>query len=581
VTYHSHNGSEPIEVVYRSSPWEEKTALFRLPVPPSLAPSEALGTKDTRESLSIKVKRIQRGPGCSPIDPGPIDARDLEGDYLQVVVASENAWAPFESLKAQAIAARTFALYKMQYEPRSALFHVCDTEADQVYNPSVSIRPQHRRAVEETRGLVAQWGGEIISAFFVAGTEATKTSRFVTINEGKTGENIVQTPLGLVTAPPSTNPFNRGAMGQVKANQLAEQGWDYKRILRYFYGEDLAIEPLDPFTAGATVEVFATGGANLGIRSSPRSLGDNIIAKAAEGTKMEVRGAPEVADGYRWYRVKLPDGSEGWAASRYLKVAGKTVVIPSSQGLSLEASVIAREMYGDVISVPLPEPNLIQNVFPSEELKMVESLRLHLRVDVRLQGQPVRGAEVFLHSAEGPSLGTTDQAGKVSLVLPVLFFGEPSGEQVQVFVPPAPATRKVSIAARYEGQTATLELELFSAERLRSRTVVVDKQVRDAYVANILLLKRLQTGAELPAQLKLLQVVLTALKIWAVHEAAPQVGDALIVETWRVSVPGQALIYGFSQRLGRDTQILVDQTTWTQDEGVIKTLERRYFGDII
>jgi hypothetical protein len=242
--------------------------------------------------------------------------------------------------------------------------------------------------------------------------------------------------------------------------------------------------------------------------------------------------------------------------------------------------VVAREMYGEVISVPLPDPNLIQNVFPSEELKMVESLRLHLRVDVRLQGKPVRGAEVFLHSAEGPRMGTTDQAGKVNLVLPVLYHGEPSGEPVQVFAPPAPATRKVSIAARYEGQTASFELALFRAERLRSRTIVVDKQVRDAYVANTLLLKRLQTAVELPAQLKLLQVVLTALKIWAIHEAAPQVGDELIVETWRVSVPGQALIYGFSQRLERDGEILVNQTTWTQDEGVIKTLERRYFGEI-
>jgi outer membrane protein assembly factor BamB len=568
-------GFTETEIILSSS---EGVRAIRWPRPRTQVSGE--GGPSPRSPFAIVVKRMKSGVGCSMVDPGPVVSLDLEEDYLPIVVASETPNAPLEALKAQAIASRTFALYKMQFEPRSTSFHVCDTEADQVYNPSVAMRPEHRRAVEETRGLVAKWNGEIISTFFVAGTAATKTSRFVTINEGKTGENILQTALGWVTDPPSRNPFNRGALGQAKANQLAEQGWDYKRILRYFYGADLAIEALDPFTPGATVEVLGTGGANLNVRSSPHLLGDNIIAKVAPGTQVQILGGPQVAERYRWYHVKLADGKEGWAASRYLKVAGKSDAIPSSRSLSLEASVVAREMYGEVIGVPLPEPNLIQNVFPSEELKMVESLRLHVRVDVRLQGQPVRGAEVFLHSVDGPRLGTTDQAGKVNLTLPVLFSGEPSGEQVQVFVPPAPATRKVSIAARHEGQTATIELELFRAERLRSRTVVVDKQVRDAYVANTLLLKRLQTGAELPAQLKLLQVALTAMKIWAIHETAPQVGDELIVETWRVSVPGQALIYGFSQRLVRGGQILVNQTTWTQDEGVIKTLERRYFGEI-
>jgi hypothetical protein len=188
----------------------------------------------------IKVKRMQSGNGCSATDPGPVQSLEIEKEYLPAVVASENAGegVPSEALKAQAIASRTFAIYKMRYEPRSASFHVCDTEADQVYNPSMVVRPEVQRAVEETRGIVTKWNGEVIAAFFVKGDGASGTARFVTVNEGKKGKEIQPTGLGS-----STNTHNRGAMGQDKANELAAQGWDYQRILRYFYGADVTFSP--------------------------------------------------------------------------------------------------------------------------------------------------------------------------------------------------------------------------------------------------------------------------------------------------------------------------------------------------
>jgi len=191
----------------------------------------------------IRVKRMQSGTGYSTTDPGPVQSLDLEQEYLPAVVASENgaAGVPLEALKAQAVASRTFAIYKMQYEPRSASFDVCDTEADQVYNPSVTIRPQVKAAVEETEGIVAKWGGVVIAAFFVKGDEASGTAQFVTVNEGKSGSDVNPTTLGSLT-----NPHNRGAMSQDKANELAAQGWDYQHILRYFYGADLIIEPISP-----------------------------------------------------------------------------------------------------------------------------------------------------------------------------------------------------------------------------------------------------------------------------------------------------------------------------------------------
>lgn len=228
-------------------------------------------------SLTIAVKRVQAGSGCSPDDPGPVETLDLEQEYLPVVVASENGavGVPLEALKAQAVASRTFATYKMQYEPRSASFHVCDTEADQVYNPSVTVNPQVRKAVEDTRSIVARWNGEVIAAFFVKGDQASGTARFVTVNEGKTGNDVRPTSIGSLT-----NTHNRGAMGQDKANELASQRRSYQDILRYFYGADLKIQAIDlrPSSQDSYSHNLVTGGLALS-GTLPYRVGQTLTAR--------------------------------------------------------------------------------------------------------------------------------------------------------------------------------------------------------------------------------------------------------------------------------------------------------------
>jgi hypothetical protein len=194
-------------------------------------------------SSAIRIKRVKAGSGCTPNAPGPIETIDIEQGYLPSVVASENGGAdvPIEALKAQAVASRTFAHYKMQYESRSASFDMCDTEADQVYSPSIQIRSEIQSAVEGTRNIVAKQSGAVIAAFFVKGDQASGTAAYVTVNEGKTGGQVTPTTLGS-----PDNRHNRGAMGQDKANELAAQGWDYQRILRYFYGDDIVFAPIRP-----------------------------------------------------------------------------------------------------------------------------------------------------------------------------------------------------------------------------------------------------------------------------------------------------------------------------------------------
>jgi len=77
---------------------------------------------------------------------------DFEGKYLLGIAEMPSAWHP-EALKAQAIAARTYA-YRYKTEEKE----ICTTEACQVYNDGKAANPPDswKQAVEETRGQVLE-----------------------------------------------------------------------------------------------------------------------------------------------------------------------------------------------------------------------------------------------------------------------------------------------------------------------------------------------------------------------------------------------------------------------------------------
>jgi stage II sporulation protein D len=91
-------------------------------------------------------------------------------DYLRGVVPNELSPAAFpqiEALKAQAVAARTYALAHLgDYSSKG--YDVCATPACQVYRGQGSEHPLTDRAVEETRGVVATWRGRPIRAYYTS-----------------------------------------------------------------------------------------------------------------------------------------------------------------------------------------------------------------------------------------------------------------------------------------------------------------------------------------------------------------------------------------------------------------------------
>jgi SpoIID/LytB domain protein len=92
--------------------------------------------------------------------------------YLYGVVPRELgpiAFPEVEALKAQAVAARTFARRRMQFCGASRCghgYHVIPTTADQVYGGLTAEHPLSTAAVDETRGIVGTYGGGLIEGLY-------------------------------------------------------------------------------------------------------------------------------------------------------------------------------------------------------------------------------------------------------------------------------------------------------------------------------------------------------------------------------------------------------------------------------
>jgi stage II sporulation protein D len=85
-------------------------------------------------------------------------------DYLKGVVPGEmpNVW-PLEALKAQALAARSYAVRNIN---PAAIFDMDDTTLYQIYLGARYEFPSTNTAVEQTKGEVVTWTGEIISTYY-------------------------------------------------------------------------------------------------------------------------------------------------------------------------------------------------------------------------------------------------------------------------------------------------------------------------------------------------------------------------------------------------------------------------------
>ena len=79
---------------------------------------------------------------------------------------------------------------------------------------------------------------------------------------------------------------------------------------------DLSVAPPE-VSVGYYAEVVNTGGVGVTIRNGPSTSNLPVIV-SAEGSILLILEGPTAGGDYEWWRVRLPDGTEGWAASDFL-----------------------------------------------------------------------------------------------------------------------------------------------------------------------------------------------------------------------------------------------------------------------
>ncbi|MFZ9849624.1 MAG: SpoIID/LytB domain-containing protein [Vulcanococcus sp.] len=133
--------------------------------------------------------------------------------YVASVVGAEmpSSW-DLEALKAQAVAARSYALAHMA-RPASAHWHLGDTTRWQAYRGLASSTARTRRAAEATAGLILSYQGGIVESLYAANSQISAEAH------GHLG----------------------ASMSQEGAQALANGGQRYNQILGHYYrGASLA-----------------------------------------------------------------------------------------------------------------------------------------------------------------------------------------------------------------------------------------------------------------------------------------------------------------------------------------------------
>ena len=209
---------------------------------------------------------------------------DLE-EYLCGVVPSEiSDSSPMEALKAQAIAARTFALSRIRSGAK-----MDDTANCQAFRSERMESPNSRKAIEETDGVVLMYNGQLVRAFYSSSNGGvTKRSGDVWsthfpyyVSKADEWDEAAR------KANPSIRASHGVGMSQVGAVFAARQGYSHTEILAFYYAETILA---DNYGANEEESYIAVKASDL-IREFKRMIGWKYEWGAAREGCVDCSGA--------------------------------------------------------------------------------------------------------------------------------------------------------------------------------------------------------------------------------------------------------------------------------------------------
>lgn len=118
-------------------------------------------------TVTVNGKRYRGTIEVTPADKGMLVVNELPlEDYLVGLINCEisSQW-PIESVKAQAVVARTYAYYQKRARA-TAPYHLESSVLDQVYDGCEIEDSRAARGVRETAGEILTYGGQPIQAFY-------------------------------------------------------------------------------------------------------------------------------------------------------------------------------------------------------------------------------------------------------------------------------------------------------------------------------------------------------------------------------------------------------------------------------
>lgn len=173
---------------------------------------------------------------------------DIESEYLPNVIACEaSGSAGLETLKAQAIAARSVTYYEALGDGS-----ICDSQGCQVMSCGRKPSALHYQAVQETAYQYLTHSGLVTYGFYVSGDASPDSTscvgkssvnieKYITYNDGLSGASVKMSKLGYIPKGGGVFGQNRGCMSQNGSVCLEKQGKSHLDILRFYYGADIEV----------------------------------------------------------------------------------------------------------------------------------------------------------------------------------------------------------------------------------------------------------------------------------------------------------------------------------------------------
>ncbi|HWR56202.1 MAG TPA: SpoIID/LytB domain-containing protein [Negativicutes bacterium] len=155
--------NEKLRIEYRDGQLYINNRLQKTPFFVRLDPgeeSEFLTVEGRRYRGELEIRPSVTKKGLTVIEILPLE------EYLYGVIPWEisPAW-PVEAVKAQAVAARTYALYNAGKHAKDG-FDLCNTTECQVYGGREAEDPRGNWGVDATRGMVATYKNKLIPTYF-------------------------------------------------------------------------------------------------------------------------------------------------------------------------------------------------------------------------------------------------------------------------------------------------------------------------------------------------------------------------------------------------------------------------------